>query len=385
MYQKLCAFTLSTVALFITSTVVNAESAIRVACDEYNEGALIYINGKSKGACPIDLFVNAGEIQLKAVKSVDDTHEQLFEITFDLPEDGGKRINVSLSMPQLTTAAKELLATTALVKAKNGDIQAMKTISNFYNQGHGIEKNESEALFWRTKANKTEQYNESMAIFALAKAGDIPAMAEMARLYTEGVGIKQNHQQAKIWKAKEMAAKQAVLDKAAALVAAVQAKEDAAKNIKLENHAQSVLSRARYGDIEAMKEISALYKSGEGIEISHVQSQEWMIEAQQEEERKRLELELEELSYFGSTQVMIKAGQKTFDYNPLFGSTSIVPMVFSGVTADLVSTPYRLTKEANLKSEIEALAVNWGAPKSMVAKASQKQFERIEALIVSVE
>ena len=56
-----------------------ATSLLRIACDGDDVGAEVQINGKFKGECPLDIKIAEGTYKLRVLKTVDDTHERVFE------------------------------------------------------------------------------------------------------------------------------------------------------------------------------------------------------------------------------------------------------------------------------------------------------------------
>ena len=146
-----------------TSRAQGNTGLIRVACDGDNARAEIFVNDKSKGDCPVDIQAQEGVQVLRAVKPVDQKTERVFEETFRLAAGTAKRIEVQLSKPVLTRAAlaeqarlreverKDFEA--LLAKAKAGDMYAQFDLARIYDKGNlAVEPKSTQALYWYLKA-----------------------------------------------------------------------------------------------------------------------------------------------------------------------------------------------------------------------------------------
>lgn len=86
-----------------------AGSALRIACDGDAEGAEVYLNGKFKGECPLDMKVPAGKLKLRVQKVVDADHEpRRFEQEIRMGDGVVKKVEVQLSPLELNAAGKKL-------------------------------------------------------------------------------------------------------------------------------------------------------------------------------------------------------------------------------------------------------------------------------------
>lgn len=84
-----------------------AGSALRIACDDDAAGAEVYINGKFKGECPLDMKVPEGTLKLRVQKTVDADHEpRLFEQEIRMGDGVMKKVEVQLSPLELTEEGK---------------------------------------------------------------------------------------------------------------------------------------------------------------------------------------------------------------------------------------------------------------------------------------
>ena len=103
---KKCSITLI-FSLFAIS-YASAESVLRVKCKDSASDAAVFINGKSYGKCPADIFLDAGEISLRVVKTVDAERERVFETTLMLRDNRPEIVNVVLASPQLNQKAAKV-------------------------------------------------------------------------------------------------------------------------------------------------------------------------------------------------------------------------------------------------------------------------------------
>ncbi len=83
-------------------------SMLRVACDGPAMGAEITINGSFKGECPIDVEVQAGTLDVRALKRLDGNREQRFQQSTGIGEGVVKRLDVQLGPPALNAAGQRL-------------------------------------------------------------------------------------------------------------------------------------------------------------------------------------------------------------------------------------------------------------------------------------
>jgi len=83
-------------------------AALRIVCDGDAEGAEVYINGKFKGECPLDMKVPEGRLKLRAQKTVDADHEpRRFEQEIRIGDGVIKKVEVQLSVAELNAAGKK--------------------------------------------------------------------------------------------------------------------------------------------------------------------------------------------------------------------------------------------------------------------------------------
>ncbi|PHR57053.1 MAG: hypothetical protein COA44_06580 [Arcobacter sp.] len=336
----------------IMSTVLHAESVLRISCEESSLGASIYINGKYKDKCPSTLFVKSGDLRIRAVLKVGRDHESVFVKYLRLADGSAKRIEVVLSEAQLTRSAKKSRAKATLSRARNGNISEMKAMAKNYTNGFGVAKSSEKSNFWRSKAKNTEEKNRAMSTLESAQAGNTESMSKIAYFYSKGLGVDKDSSKAQMWKEKE---------------------------------AGIFLSRANTGDIESMKKIAGFYAEGRGIKQSASESQKWykkieMIESEKlekenkEVKNKETRRRLKNLDFFSNTKGIIEDSKKSVKKNPIFLITSPIPIATS-ILSDLITTPFNITEKIKLENQLKARASQWKNPNSMIAKAYKQKYE----------
>lgn len=202
-------FTLYGMLMLLSSSFAQADSLLRLACDDEDAGAVITLNGRDVGSCPADTFIPEGSYQVRVVKALSGGREQVFETQITLIEGQPKSVRVELSEPRLTAEAVQLQlhndAMRTLALANNGDIYAMTDMSQLYLYGKGVEQSSANAAFWAQKAEdqSTAKYKQEFELqLRNAQAGDIVSMSKVAELYRQGVGVDEDPVQATLWKQK---------------------------------------------------------------------------------------------------------------------------------------------------------------------------------------
>ena len=169
--------------LCLISVSAYSNVALRIACSGNNQGAVIYINNTKKGGCSDTIFVEGGELQLRAVKAVDEDYERIYEENFFIEDGSVKKIRVYLSKPQLSAAAikrrhiaklkqEKQLAEEALEQARNGDVNAMNSLVVLYEQGKGVTQSTEKTNYWRAKTKNIQPYNHAIVVRDQAKQGN---------------------------------------------------------------------------------------------------------------------------------------------------------------------------------------------------------------------
>lgn len=340
-----------------------AESALRVVCSDANSGVVIYINDENKGTCEDDqltFFLQAGDIELRAVKNIDNDHERTFRKTFYLSNDSVKKVTINLSRTQLTEEAvtriarekriaEKDVADRALNLAREGDVTAMKRVAGLFAKGIGIEKDAENAQYWLDKAEFTRTLK-------LAKAGNIEATDKLIGLYQTGKGVKKSATKVKEWQA--------------TMAETIQKQKEAKAAI--------VLKEAELGSIDAMRSAAQRYRYGNGVSKNNNIADEWRKKADAAEQhqaemairakrRQAIEVQLAGQDGMANVNGLMKTMQDRPDIGILRSvSVSMLPIMS---TLDLIASPTRRAKVNELKRELESLAATWETPNSMVAKA----------------
>ena len=197
----------SVLLVLVASFSAYAGGVVQVQCEDENAGVEVFINGKSAGVCPVDASAKPGTVLVSARKPVGTDQEMVFEKKFQLAEGAVEQVDLILSSPQLTAAArakKDAAEVGALLTAASaGNVTAMRKLAQHYEDGAGVSKDASQAASWRNKAEATTTQKQLVA----ANAGDLDAMLYMAIRYDNGLGVDKDPAQAKAWREKAAAAK----------------------------------------------------------------------------------------------------------------------------------------------------------------------------------
>lgn len=117
-------------------------------------GAGVYINGKFRGDCPIDLQVPEGEINLRVTKKMDAYFERVYEDKFRIGADSAKKVEPILKREMTDAAQKRAkLPLSELVSlAEKGDPFAQVRVGLAYDNGEKVIKDKDTAMRWYRKA-----------------------------------------------------------------------------------------------------------------------------------------------------------------------------------------------------------------------------------------
>jgi TPR repeat protein len=312
--MKAISYLVSVITL-AAATAVHAQSAgsmLRISCEGEDVGAEVSINGKFRGACPVDVQVAAGTLQLQAVKKVDATHERAFIQELRIGEGSVKKIDVRLGLVQLsaeerrretertrvaqqearkreeerqraeaeTLRSEQQAAKDARTKAVAGDPAAMTTLSYFYRTGKGVEKSEVQTVFWLRKAvdahypqamtalavsyangfGVPQDYQQARALFGqAAEAGDPVGMCGLGGLYFNGAGMEKNAVEAEKWwrRAADAGEGQGMRGLAMLYAHGINRPQD------LNQAAAWFEKSANLGDVPSMHNLGLMYKQGQ--------------------------------------------------------------------------------------------------------------------------
>ncbi len=219
-------------ALLASGSAYAGSGALRITCDGDNDGSSIYINGKLKGECPIDLKVPEGTVKLSARKKY--AHgEYRFYQEFFIGDGAAKKVEVwaiAVTTGDLTMANK----------AEAGDPKAMSSIRGLYSVYGAYSKNVDEAR---------KNYEQALrwglkAVDAGAKSPEL--MFDLGDMYRLGNGTDINTERADQWYKRGLELGEAAAEK---------------------------------GDTDAMKALAAAYVLGKGVSLNKSEAARWLNKA----------------------------------------------------------------------------------------------------------
>lgn len=76
--KLLISYLFITIALAIPLTALAGDSMLRVICEGEDVGAEVYVNGKIKGECPVDMRVAPGKLNLRVVKGENEFVQKMY-------------------------------------------------------------------------------------------------------------------------------------------------------------------------------------------------------------------------------------------------------------------------------------------------------------------
>lgn len=246
--------------LFIHSTDSYALGIVRIKCADIDIGAKIYFNNAYKGECPADIILDAGSYALLLTR-VGGDYEHYIEKNITIVDNVPQRLNLALTESRLTAKAKkrkedeekkqrenEFLAQKNA--ANQGDLQAMRTLADYYQRGYGVKHSEKEAKLWLDKAEKAaeEEYFESL--LKQVQVGDVKAMEQLVKIYSTGEGGPLDKEQAEYW--------QQQLDITNEVLAITATEEDKEKRIAERKKKMMPVSSAFVGWIMIDNEVSSV-------------------------------------------------------------------------------------------------------------------------------
>ncbi len=164
---------LSLISLLLGVNANAAGSLLRIACDGDDIGAEVFINDKFKGECPIDIQVSEGMQKIRVVKVIDSSYEKGFNQEIRIGDGTVKKIEVTLSSPQLTTSAQKIVNERLRLES----IKAKK-----------IEEARQIALAEEERRDKELLLKQQKA----AESGDVHAMVALGDRYVTGNGLDEN-------------------------------------------------------------------------------------------------------------------------------------------------------------------------------------------------
>lgn len=173
--------------LLFIATQAHSASALRINCEGDSEGATVYINGKLKGECPIDIKVESGNLEIMASKPFGKFKVQTFAQTVRVGDGVSKRIELILGAPEWTPQGQKIESErlreveTLPQKAAEGNLAAMLELARRYAEGEDFPKNLELAHDWTRKA---------------AETGHSDSQYQLAKQFENGVGVAKDTNQA---------------------------------------------------------------------------------------------------------------------------------------------------------------------------------------------
>ncbi len=365
---------ISGLLVLITTVSAYASSMVRIKCEDQDSGTEVFINGKFVGECPCDVPVKAGKAKLLARKTVQNGYEQIFEKDLRVVDDVVQRIDITLSAPQVSVEARQKAeadevrlkkdaaiaearlkkeeakiklkneateAATQLSAAEAGDVEAMKKMIGYYEDGIGVKKSPAKAATWRNKVEASTAQEQLRA----ANAGNFEAMKNIAVRYDTGQGVVKDPSQAKEWR-----------NKAEAIIA------------------QEQISVAKTGNFEAIENVAVRYDTGQGLNKDPTKAQEWrdyakkLAENQQAQQAKAQarQMKIYNFTYFENTDHLFKREN-------IITALASLPMALA---SDILSLPKRSSELDQIRNEAAFRPSTWGNPDSMIAHATRRHTEK---------
>jgi TPR repeat protein len=181
---------------FIASLLIGAvllspafadDSMLRLTCEGRNVGAQVFVNGKFKGECPLDLQVAPGKVRLLAKVVRDEDLDWVWEQEVNVGEGVVKKLEVDTNHVHYGEKLRQKFlshAPTTVKEAEEGDVGSMESAAIYYHQGLGVPQSDERALAWLRKA---------------ADTGSVSAMTELGLKYHFGIGVPKNEDEFKSW------------------------------------------------------------------------------------------------------------------------------------------------------------------------------------------
>jgi hypothetical protein len=327
----------SAIALITLPQLAQAVTVLRVRCEGVNVGAQVFVNEQRRGECtaekPLDLLLEPGPIQIRAVKAVGAEQERVWERGLSVEEGSVNRLDIELSEPRLSKAALQARAVRAAQKAlagaERGDVAAMDELADRLQAGDGLPADAAQAQQWRAKAEAVR----GQAALTAAQAGDVQAMRDVVARYTNGAGLPRSAEQAAAWQARIPEAENKERMRLAELARQQQAQAEAE-----ERERQAVRRKA---EIDARRAALVAQRS--------------------------------QVEYFPTTKKEMGGHYRQMQKDFLFGFASSLTaspfIVLSFLFEAATVAPSATLELKRIDEEIDALPTAWAKPDSMVARA----------------
>lgn len=166
--------------------------------------------------------------------------------------------------------------------AEAGDAEAQSNLGRMYEEGRGVDRDESEAERWLRRA--AAQGDAEAKLLLKRKngtRGDLEAQWELALIYLDGQGVSKDEAEAAHWLslAAQHGHVEAQFRLGQLLIHGSSAVRDSVKG------AQWLLSAARLGSQPAARELGDLYREGIGVEADDSDAAHWWRKAAEDGDR----------------------------------------------------------------------------------------------------
>lgn len=174
--------------VFSSGNLYAADSVLRVSCEPDGVGAEVSINGKFRGACPLDIVVKEGNWKLAVAKPITKEIQTDYRKMVRIGEGVVMKVQIPDSDWRITytdsyrATFKNFPA--QLAAAKAGDKTAMAAVGKAYSHGLGVAEDSQQAFVWLSKA---------------AEAGDPAAMEGLADLYDSPFDLPKEEEKSLEW------------------------------------------------------------------------------------------------------------------------------------------------------------------------------------------
>ncbi|MCF6309622.1 MAG: DUF1566 domain-containing protein [Sulfurimonas sp.] len=230
--MKLILFILMITTILFTGCF-KEDGQVRIYSDI--ENATIYIDGNKKGTTGTSIALADGKHEVRIYKEINEEwyHEgkQSIYVGENTPDNFKIYTDKKPTELRLERLAREAIlakedlvlegkkanaaAAVTLEEARAGNLDSMKLIAGYYENGYGVKIDIQKAEFWKKKVNllsKEKQEEEerlvkemqakAAATLKKARAGNVDSMKLMIEYYESGYGVKINAYKAEYWKKK---------------------------------------------------------------------------------------------------------------------------------------------------------------------------------------
>lgn len=222
----------------------------------------------------------------------------------------------------------------------------------------------AEAKQERERARQERERKAAERAMEEAEDGDTDAMRKLAGYYRDGKGIPEDSEKATEWL-------------------------NTAKSLEAQRAAEKTRTKAADGDIEAMRQLAERYESGDGVEQSPEQAEEWISRAREAEAEARKARQQarqvaaekarnEELQEYIDNTVYFETTNEFFDVvtNDPGGSpllTGVSPVLTGFTVVEAAKAPTQSTQVARWRNQMSHRPAAFDNPDSMIARVYARQ------------